>query len=84
MRTIDFPDASDNLEAIFDLAIADNEAILITRRDAPNAVIMSQAQYDSWVETAYLLHHRRNANRLMRSIEQHRRGKAVKRDAADD
>ncbi|NSX04389.1 type II toxin-antitoxin system Phd/YefM family antitoxin [Cupriavidus gilardii] len=84
MRTIHFSDASDNLEAIIDLVIQDHDAILITRRDAPNAVIMSQAQYDSWVETAYLLNHPANANRLMRSIEQHRRGKAVKRDAIDD
>ncbi|MCT9124543.1 type II toxin-antitoxin system Phd/YefM family antitoxin [Cupriavidus gilardii] len=76
MRTIHFSDASDKLEAIVDLVNEDHDAILITGRDVPNAVIMSQAQYDSWVETAYLLHHPCNANRPMRSIEQHRRGKA--------
>ncbi|AOY94890.1 prevent-host-death protein [Cupriavidus sp. USMAA2-4] len=83
MRTVHFSDARNNLKAVIDQAIADHDAILITRRDAPNAVIMSQEQYDSWMETMYLLSSPANAERLLRSIEQHRRGEGVERELID-
>jgi len=83
MRTIHFSDARNNLKAVIDQAVADHDAILITRRDAPNAVIMSQEQYDSWMETMYLLSNPANAKRLMQSIDQHRSGKGVKHDLID-
>ena len=83
MRTIHFSDARNNLKAVIDQAIADHDAILITRRDAPNAVIMSQEQYDSWMETMYLLSNPANAKRLRQSIDQHRSGKGVKHDLID-
>ncbi|SPS02982.1 antitoxin of the YoeB-YefM toxin-antitoxin system (fragment) [Cupriavidus taiwanensis] len=54
--------------------------MLITRRDAPNVVIMSQDQYDSWMETMHLLSSPANAARLLRSIQQHRAGMAEKHD----
>lgn len=69
MRTIDFSDARSNLKAVMDQAIDDHDAVLITRRDAPNVVIMSQAQYDSWMETMHLLSSPANAAHLMRSIQ---------------
>ena len=74
MRTVDFSDARNNLKAVIDQAIDDHDAVLITRRDAPNAVIMSQAQYDSWMETMHLLSSPANAARLLRSVQQHRAG----------
>ncbi len=80
MRTIHFSDARNNLKAVIDQAIDDHDAILITRRDAPNAVIMSQEQYDSWMETMYLMSNPANAKRLMESIEQLRRGEGTERE----
>jgi antitoxin YefM len=77
MRTIHFSAARNNLEALIDQSISDADAVLITRRDAPNAVIMSQAQYDSMVETLYLLSTPANAAHLARSIEQLKRGEVV-------
>lgn len=83
MRTIHFSDARSNLKAVMDQAIDDHDAVLITRRDAPNVVIMSQDQYDSWMETMHLLSSPANAARLMRSIQQHRAGMAEKHDLVD-
>lgn len=51
MRTIHFLEACNNLEAVMDLAVDDHDAVLITRPDAPNVVIMSQDKYDSWVQS---------------------------------
>lgn len=83
MRTIHFSDARSNLKAVMDQAIDDHDAVLITRRDAPNVVIMSQDQYDSWMETMHLLSSPANATRLLRSIQQHRAGMAEKHDLID-
>jgi antitoxin YefM len=83
MRTVHFSDARNNLKAVIDQAIDDHDAILITRRDAPNAVIMSQEQYDSWMETMYLMSNPANAKRLMESIAQLRQGEAVPHDLID-
>jgi antitoxin YefM len=84
MRTVHFSDARNNLKAIIDQTIEDADAILITRRDAPNAVIMSQEQYDSLMETMYLLRSPANASRLAQSIEHLRRGKSTERFLVED
>ncbi|WP_423194599.1 Antitoxin (plasmid) [Cupriavidus sp. H19C3] len=83
MRTVHYSDARNNLKAVIDQAIADHDGVLITRRDAPNAVIMSQEQYDGWMETMHLLSSPANAKHLMESIEQLRRGEAVERQLID-
>jgi antitoxin YefM len=43
---------------------------LITRRDAPNAVVMSQDYFDSLMETVHLLRSPANVAHLERSIAQ--------------
>jgi len=83
MRTVHFSDARNNLKAVIDQAIEDHDAVLITRRDAPNAVIMSQEQYDSWAETIYLLNSPANAAHLARSMEQLRAGEMQQRKLVD-
>jgi prevent-host-death family protein len=46
MRTIPFTDARANLKRVIDQVVDDVDVTLITRRDAPNAVVMSQEHYD--------------------------------------
>ena len=83
MRTIHFSDARSNLKAVMDQTIDDHDVVLIMRRDAPNVVLMSEAQYESWKETMYLLSSPANAARIAKGIEQHRRGEGVVRDLID-
>ncbi len=47
MRTVHDSDARNNLKQVIDQAIADHDAVLITSRDAPNAVILLREHYDS-------------------------------------
>jgi hypothetical protein len=53
------------------------------RRDAPDAVVMSFATFNSLVETVQLLKSPANAAHLARSIEQYRQGKVKARDLVD-
>ncbi|MFX5494303.1 type II toxin-antitoxin system Phd/YefM family antitoxin, partial [Acinetobacter baumannii] len=51
MRTVHFTDARSNLKNVIDRVVDDADVTLITRRDAPNAVLMSQDYFDSLMET---------------------------------
>jgi antitoxin YefM len=84
VRTIHFSDARGSLKTVIDQVVDDADVTLITRRDAPNAVIMSQDFYDSLMETVHLLRSPANVAHLERSIAQLRKGKAKERKLAED
>jgi antitoxin YefM len=79
MRTIPFTEARANLKQVIDNVVDDVDVTLITRRDAPNAIVMSQEHYDSLMETVYLLRSPANIAHLERSIKQLRSGKVKPR-----
>ncbi|OSM07033.1 type II toxin-antitoxin system Phd/YefM family antitoxin [Magnetofaba australis] len=83
MQVINYTDARQNLKSVMDRAVEDREAIFISRQKGGNVVLMSEEEYRSWQETVYLLRTPANAERLMSSIEQHKAGKAKKRDLID-
>jgi antitoxin YefM len=62
--------------------ISDADYTAIARRDAPNAVIVSQEYFDSLTETVRLLKVPANAAHLQKSIDQYRAGKAKARKLA--
>jgi antitoxin YefM len=68
MRIISFSDARNGLKDVCDQVIADADAVVIHRRDSPNVVVMSQADYDGMQETLYLLSSPRNAERLLNAV----------------
>jgi antitoxin YefM len=75
MRIISFSDARNGLKDVCDQVIADADAVVIHRRDAPNVVVMSQADYDGMQETLHLLSSPRNAERLLQSIAEIKAGR---------
>ncbi len=84
LDVINFTEARNNLKSVLDKVVDDANVTIIARRDAPNAVVMSLDTYNSIMETAYLLKSPANAQRLARSIEQHRAGEAVEQTLIDD
>lgn len=54
-----------------------------SRRDAPDAVIMSLDTFNGLMETVHLLKSPANAAHLARSVEQYRRGQVLKQDLVD-
>ena len=81
---IKFTEARNNLKSVLDKVVDDANVTIIARRDAPDAVVMSLDTYNSIMETAYLLKSPANAQRLARSIRQHRAGDAVEQTLIDD
>lgn len=73
MATVTASEARRQLYGLIEQANQDHSSIRITSRRG-NAVLMSEEDYESWVETMHLLRSPRNARRLLESIEQAERG----------
>lgn len=63
----------DNFRDMINKVNEDSDTVTITTKDH-NAVLMSESDYDSIMETLYLLQNPSNARRLTRSIESLERG----------
>jgi antitoxin YefM len=74
MRIINFSDARNSLRTVIDQVVEDADVTIISRRDAPDAVVMSFDHYSSLMETVHLLSSPANAAHLARSIAQARSG----------
>lgn len=83
MRIVNFSEARNALKTVIDTVVEDADVALITRRDAPNAVLMSQDTYDSLMETVHLLKSPANARHLQRSLTQYRKGHTRTRALVD-
>jgi antitoxin YefM len=83
MRIINFSDARSSLRAVIDQVVADADVTVISRRDAPDAVVMSFEHYSSLMETVHLLSSPANAAHLAKSIAQARAGLAQHQELID-
>lgn len=80
MRVINFSEARNSLRAVIDQVVEDADVTIISRRDAPDAVVMSFDHYSSLMETVHLLSSPANAAHLSKSIAQARSGKSTQRE----
>jgi antitoxin YefM len=80
MKVVSYTEARNGLKTVLDGVINDADYTIITRRDADDAVVMSLAHFQSMTETLYLMSSPANAAHLAKSIEQHKAGKAVRRE----
>jgi antitoxin YefM len=78
-----YSDARENFKSVIDKTINDADVTIIHRRKGGNAVLMSEAQYNSMVETLYLLSNPANARALERAIAQDKANQGVKRELLD-
>jgi len=83
MRAVSFSEARKHLKKIINQVIDDADVAVITRRDAPDAVIMSLQTFNSWQETVYLLKSPANAAHLAHSIAQLRSGTIASNNPID-
>lgn len=83
MRIINFSDARGSLRAVIDQVVEDADVTVISRRDAPDAVVMSFGHYSSLMETVHLLSSPANAAHLAKSLAQARAGQTQPRKLID-
>ena len=83
MRTVSFSEARGHLKQVIDQVVEDADITVITRRDAPDAVVMSLETFNSWQETVHLLKTPANAAHLAESIKQLRSGQVEQHEPVD-
>ena len=78
MRIVTFSEARNSLKSVLDKVVDDADATVITRRDAPDTVVMSLDYYN------HLLRSPANIEHLNRSIAQYRAGRMREQALTDD
>lgn len=81
MQARTYSEARHDLRNIMDEACKNHEPILITRRKGQNVVLLSLEDYESIMQSEYLLSSPANAARLLKSLEESRAGKRTPIDA---
>jgi antitoxin YefM len=80
MDAITYTDLRQNLKTYMDKVIEDNDSIIITRKNRENVILISVDEYNSLLETNYLLSTESNMEHLKKSIAQHKSGKIKTRE----
>ena len=83
MQVVSFTEAREHLKSVLDRVEADADMTLISRRNAPGAVLMSLDTYNSLMETIHLLRSPANAAHLQRSLEQADRAELLEHGLID-
>jgi antitoxin YefM len=80
MDAITYTNLRQNLKSYMDRVFNDRDSLIITRKNNENVVLMSIDEYNSFMETDYLLSNGTNAEHLQKSIDQHKSGKIKERE----
>ncbi|HAP44028.1 MAG TPA: prevent-host-death protein [Spirochaetaceae bacterium] len=80
MDAVSYSDLRQNLKSYMDKVYNDHDPLIITRKNNENLVLISIDEYNSLMETNYLLSSEANAEHLKKSIEQYESGKFKIRD----
>jgi len=84
MNAITYTDLRQNLKTYMDKVIQDNDPLIITRKNKKNVILISVDEYNSLIETNYLLSNEANVEHLKKSITQHKSGKIKPRKLFDE
>ena len=70
MTTTSYTEARASLALLLDRAADDRETIVITRRGRPDVALIAADELAGLTETVHLLRSRKNAQRLLESLEE--------------
>jgi antitoxin YefM len=74
MQVISAKTAQRNLDSLCEQVYQNHEPYIVNRENNHNVVILSLDDYNSWIETNYLLSNPYNAERLLNSLKKARAG----------
>ena len=70
MAIFTYSEVRKNFKKISDKVYDDKEAVIIARKNNKNAVLLSEEEYNSLMETTHLVKSPANVKRLLESVEQ--------------
>ena len=80
MYIVTYSEARNNLKSVLDKVVDDRMPTVIYRQRGESVVVMAKDDYDSMMETRYLMSSPANAKRLRESIAQMDAGKGEEHD----
>ena len=83
MNTTTLSLAKKNLESLIKRVESDAEPTLIFVDDEHKALLISEREFNSWQETAYLLSNPANAEHLRKSLAEAENGKLTERELVE-
>ena len=69
-----------NLKSFLDSVFVDHNPLFVTRSNGEDVVVMSKRDYESLNETLHLLSSPKNAERLLKGIEEYEKGEGLEKD----
>lgn len=79
-----YSDFRQKLKGYLDEVFKSNSPLFVTRTKGENIVVLSESDYESIMETFYLLKSPKNAQRLQSSVEQYQRGQGQSRELIEE
>lgn len=77
MKIVSYTSARKNLKSLFDNACDDASVIFVQRRNGKGVVILSEEEYSSLDETAYLLSNPKNRKHLQQSLSEKEKNETI-------
>lgn len=77
-RDVSYSEAREHLAELWDRALAEREAIRLTRRGTAPVVLLAADEYEGLLETAHLLRLPANAARLLSTLQRAEAGEGRK------
>lgn len=77
MKIMTYTESRARYAEVLDQVVNDREEIVVTRQGHESVVIMALDEYESLMETVYLMQSPANARHLRESIARHRAGEGV-------
>ena len=68
MIVVNYSEFRKNLKTVLDKTIMDHETVIVSRSNNNDVVLVSLQEYNSWMETMYLMRGEKNRERLQESI----------------
>ena len=84
MRVVNYSDLRKSLKDYLDTVYRDRQPLVVTRRNNEHVVMISIDEYQSLVETEYLMSEEANARHLRDSLRAARSGSARHRELSED
>ena len=80
MEITNYTSFRQSLKSYLDKVFSNHTPLFVTRAKGEDVVVLSKADYDSMLETFYLLKSPKNAVRLAKGLEDYDKGLAKKQD----
>jgi len=84
MDAVTYSDLRQNLKRYLDKVFQNHDPMIITRKNNENLILISVNEYNSLIETSYLLGNEANARHLQKSIAQLETGKSAEKELLSD